>query len=233
MSRHGNKANDDWSYYDDTRVSSIYLTVYKKVLERPQALFLKQSVIDKMNGTTVASCHMVRQDSYYEWVPTVEFHLAIPGRANFIKTSSCRTPEIHIRLDPINFAPSEEEILALFEENVGDGKPIHMHGLMSMYSVKGGTKGNKNKFVPWFLNKILQCDEMTTARTENESRLVRDASRYITDSAYNEEYLKERNRVGKMGIIKQLQNLKHLPLETIREALREFLCMDVMDGFDD
>lgn len=223
------RPNDDWCYYDNRQISSIYLTVYEKVLALPGTQAIVQAVIDRMNGTTVASMEVVKQDHYYEWVPNVEFYLAVPGRDNFIKTNSTKTPDVRITLELIDFTPTTEEILSLFEANVYENGPIHMHGLMNTYSVRNGTKGNKNKFVPWFMCKTLKGPEITAVKDENERRLTREASRFVRDPAYNAQYIEARNRVGKMGVIKQLQNLKHLPLETIKEALNEFLCMDVMD----
>jgi len=225
----GNRQNEEWCYYDNRQISPIYLNVYEKVLALPGTQTLMQSVIDRMNGVTVVNMVVVEQEQYYEWVPSVEFNLAVPGRSDFIKTGGCRTPDVRIGFEPIDFAPTTDEILNLFETNVYENGPIHMHGLMNMYSVRNGTKGNKNKFVPWFLCRTLKGPEITAAKDENERRLTREASRFIRDPECNAQYIEARNRVGKKGVIKQLQNLKHLPLETIKEALNEFLCMDVMD----
>jgi hypothetical protein len=240
MSR--NNRDDDWTYYGDDRISSIYLDVYNKVLALPGTSVLKQTVIDKLDGTTVSTMVVIQKDGshYGGWTPNVKFFIVVPGVRDHIETDTSNTPEIQFTLNTGDFKPCDEAILELFAQNVGEeyNHPIHMHGLMNMYSVKNGTqggknKGGKNKFVPWFLNKILKGDEITEAKKNAEARLLHEAYKFLNNPDFNAEYIEARNSLGKKGVIEQLKNLKHLPLEVLKEALNEFLCMDVMDGFDE
>lgn len=230
-----NKHDSDWEYYDDDRISSIYKVVYKRVLEMPETAAFKQNIIDKMLGTTVINMSIVHHTNYYgNWTPFVKFNMAIPGRSDFITTGECQESDrypIKINIKESDFAAPPNEIIKLFENAINKG--IHMHGLMNMYSVTNGTKGGKNKFVPWFLYSTLKSPEIGIAKTEAEARLTREANTLLHSPGNNEMYIKACHDLGKRGIIEQLKNLRHLPLEVIKEALNEFLCTDVMDDFDE
>jgi hypothetical protein len=229
--------DDNWASYGDERISSIYSTVYNKFFALPAIQGLKDEIIKKMEGTTIVSMTPVILDSYYgNWIPSVKFHLAIPGKKDLHETHSVSTESklaISIGLD--DYLPSGTFILECFAQNVGDGHeyPIHMHGLMTMHSAKNGTKGGKNRLVPWIVNKLMRSPEITEAKTRTEERLAQSAYTSIVDPEYHAEYIQARDKVGKMGIIKQLKGLRHLPIEVIKEALNEFLCTDVMDDFEE
>jgi len=234
MSRNDNNS-DNWASYGDERISSIYLTVYEKFFNLPSIQAFKNEVISKMEATTIASMKPIELESYYgNWIPSVRFFLAIPGQKDLVETSTSTEERLKVSIDLDKFIPNEDTILEQFAHNVGDSYqyPIHMHGLMTMFSVKNGTKGGKNKLVPWITGKIFRSPEVLAAKENAESRLASEGYKYISDPKYNAKYIEARDRVGKMGIIKQLKGLRHLPIEVIKEALNEFLCTDVMDDFD-